>query len=92
MFTALAFGLCAMVLEGLANEPIGGPAIQYPAVGIGTVVGNRCRKELVLAADTITPGIPINGRAYRFKVGTVDHSSAVIWVNDQQFTIPRPSF
>jgi hypothetical protein len=41
-------------------------------LGIGTVVANRCRIELVLAADTITPGIRMNGRAHRFKVGPVD--------------------
>ncbi len=92
MFTALTFGLCALVLEGLASDPIRGPAIQYPAVGIGVVAGNRCRVELVLAADTITPGIPINGRPHRFKVGPVDHSSAVILVDEQTFNIPRPSF
>ena len=92
MFTALIFGLCALVLEGLPDDPIRGPAIQYPAVGIGVVAGNRCRVELVLAADTITPGIPINGKAHRFKVGPVDHSSAVIWVDEQPFNIPRPSF
>jgi hypothetical protein len=92
MFTSLAFGLCALVLEGLANDPIRGPAINYPAVGIGTVVGNRCRVEFVLAAETITPGIPIGGRSYRFKVGRVDSSSAVIWVDEQPFNIPRPSF
>jgi hypothetical protein len=92
MFATLTFGLCALVLEGLTDDPIRGPAIQYPAVGIGVVAGNRCRVELVLAADTITPGIPINGGAHRFKVGLVDHSSAVIWVDEQPFNIPRPSF
>jgi hypothetical protein len=92
MFTALTFGLCALVLEGLGDDPIRGRAVQYPAVGIGVVAGNRCRVELVLAADTITPAIPINGRAYRFKVGPVDHTSAAIWVDGQPFNIPRPSF
>jgi hypothetical protein len=92
MFIALTFGLCAMVLEGLASDPITGPAIQYPAVGIGTVRGSRCRVELVLAADTVTPGIPINGGVHRFKIGPVDSSSAVILVDDQPFNIPRPSF
>jgi hypothetical protein len=92
MFTALTFGLCALVLEGLEGDPIRGPAVEYPAVGVGVVVGNRCRVQLVLAADTTTPGIPMNGRPHRFRVGKVDHSSAVIWVDDQLFTIPRPSF
>jgi hypothetical protein len=46
----------------------------------------------MLAADTATPGIPMNGKAHRFKVGPVDHSSAVIWVDEQPFNIPRPSF
>jgi hypothetical protein len=92
MFTALIFGLCAMVLEGLGTDPLRGPAIGYPAVGIGVVAGNRCRVEFVLAAETITPRIPINGRAHRFKVGPVDSSSAVIWVDEQPFNIPRPSF
>jgi hypothetical protein len=91
MFTSLVFGLCALILEGLADDPIRGPAINYPAVGIGAVVGNRCRVELVLAADTVTPGIPVNGRPHRFKVGPVDHSGAVIWVDGQSFAIPRPS-
>jgi hypothetical protein len=81
-----------MVIEGLATDPIRGPAIQYPAVGIGTVTGSRCRIELVLAADTVTPGIPMNGRPHRFKVGPVDSSSAVIWVDEEPFNIPRPSF
>jgi hypothetical protein len=92
MFTSLAFGLCAMVLEGLASDPIKGPAVQYPAVGIGIVNGSRCRVELVLAADTITPGLPINGGVHWFKIGTVDSSSAVIWVDDHRFNIPRASF
>ena len=92
MFTALTFGLCALVLEGPADDPMRGMAIQYPAVGIGTVRGNRCRIELLLAADTVTPGIPINGRAHRFRVGpveefvgcpvgrraTIQHSAAVV--------------
>jgi hypothetical protein len=56
MFTSLIFGLCALILDGLADDPIRGPAINYPAVGIGAVVGNRCRVELVLAANTVTPG------------------------------------
>jgi hypothetical protein len=92
MFTSLAFGLCAMVLEGLASDPIKGPAVQYPAVGLGIVNGNRCRVELVLAADTITPGLPMNGGVHWFKIGAVDSSSAVIWVDDHRFNIPRASF
>jgi hypothetical protein len=43
MFTALAFGLCAMVIEGLGTDPIRGPALGYPAVGIGVLAENRCR-------------------------------------------------
>jgi hypothetical protein len=92
MFTALILGLCALIIEGHGNDPVRGPAIQYPAVGVGVVKGNQCRVELVLAADTITPGIPINGRAHRFKVGPVDSSAAVIWVDEQPFNVPRASF
>jgi hypothetical protein len=91
MFTALIFGLCALVIEGRPGDPIG-PAAQYPAVGIGIVSANRCRVQLVLAANTVTPGIPINGGFHRFKVGEVDTSSAVLWVDEKSFTIPRPSF
>jgi hypothetical protein len=91
MFTALIFGLCALVIEGRPGDQIG-PAIQYPAIGIGVASGNRCRVELVLAANTVTPGIPINGGFHRFKVGEVDASSAVLWIDEQSFTIPRPSF
>lgn len=92
MFTALTFGLCALIIEGQTSDPITRPDIAYPAVGIGIVARNRCRVELVLAADSGTPGIPINGRYHQFKVGKVDSSSAVIWIDEQSFTIPRPSF
>jgi hypothetical protein len=78
MFTALTFGLCALIIEGHASDPITRPDIGYPAVGIGIVAGNRCRLQLVLAANSGTPGIPINGGYHQFKVGKVDSSSAVI--------------
>jgi hypothetical protein len=90
MFTALTFGLCAMVIEGL--DGVMRPAIQYPAVGIGVVTGSQCRVELVFAPNTITPGIAVNGRIHRFKIGEMDSSSAVIWINEEPFNIPRPSF
>jgi hypothetical protein len=52
-----------------------------------------CNRRLGrLAPNTITPGIAMNGRVHRFKVGEVDSSSAVIWINEEPFNIPRPSF
>ena len=92
MFTALTFGFCALVMEGPTRDQNIRPDIQYPAVGIGIAAGNRCRVQLVLAANTATLAIPINGGYHQFKVGNVDSSSAVIWIDDQSFTIPRPSF
>jgi hypothetical protein len=92
MFTALTFGLCALIIEGLASDPIRGPGVEYPAVGIGVVAGARCRVEFVLAANSITPSIPMNGSHHRFKVGSVDSSSATLWVDHASFMIPRASF
>jgi hypothetical protein len=93
MFTALTFGLCALMIEGLPGDPITRVDIKYPAVGIGIVAKNQCRVELFLIADTTTPGISISGgKPHRFKVEKVDHSTAVIWVDAQSFTVPRPSF
>jgi hypothetical protein len=69
MFTFLAFGLCALVIE-TPEDRVGARLVadEYPAVGIGIVDRDQCRVTLVLAAGKQTLGLPINRQIHRFKV------------------------
>jgi hypothetical protein len=91
MFTALSFGLCALVIEAQPDRAGARfAAEEYPAVGIGIVYRDQCRLTLFIAEGKQTLGIPINGQVHRFKVEKIDQASAVIWVdNEQSFVVPR---
>jgi hypothetical protein len=91
MFTILAFGLCAFVIE-TPQDRVGARLVaeEYPVVGIGIVYRERCRLTLVIAAGKQTLGIPINGHIRRFRVEKIDQASAVVWIDDEQsFVVPR---
>ena len=91
MFTALSFGLCALVIETPHDRvAVRFVADDYPAVGIGIVYRDQCRLTTVVAAGKQTLGLPINGQIHRFKVEKIDQASAVIWIdNEQSFAVPR---
>jgi hypothetical protein len=91
MFTILAFGLCALVIETPRDRVDARfVADEYPVVGIGTAHRDQCRLTLVVAAGRQTLGIPINGQIHRFRVETIDQASAVIWIDDEHsFVVPR---
>jgi hypothetical protein len=91
MFTILAFGLCALVIE-TPEDRVGARFLvdEYPAVAIGIVDRGQCRTTLVLAAGRQTLGIPIDGQFHRFKVEKIDQASAVVWIdNERSFVVPR---
>jgi hypothetical protein len=90
MFTILAFGLCALVIE-TPQDRLGARFVadEYPAVGVGVVYRNQCRLALVIAAGRQTLGLPINGQIHRFRVEKIDQASAVIWVDDESFAVAR---
>jgi hypothetical protein len=91
MFTILAFGLCALVIE-TSQDRLGARFVadEYPAVGVGVVYRNQCRLALVIAAGRQTLGLPINGQIHRFRVEKIGQASAVIWIDDEQsFAVPR---
>ena len=91
MFTILAFGLCAFVIE-TPQDRVDARFIadEYPTVGIGIIYRDRCRVTLVVAAGKKTLGIPINGHIHRFRVEKIDQASAVVWIDDEQsFVVPR---
>jgi hypothetical protein len=91
MFTVLAFGLCAFVIETPPDHTsFKFSAVEYPAIGIGIVGRGECRLTTVIAAGNQTPGLPINGQIHRFKVEKIDQTMVVVWIdNKQSFNVPR---
>jgi hypothetical protein len=91
MFTTLALGLCALVLEN-SNHPIqvNTAVSDYPAVGIGIIDNDKCRVSLVLVSGLPTPWLMMNRRPHTFRVETINETSAVLWIdNDRSYIIPR---
>jgi hypothetical protein len=91
MFTFLAFGLCAFVIE-TPEDRVGARFVadEYPAVGIGIVERGLCQLSIVLTVGKQTLGLPINRQIHRFKVEKIDQASAVVWIdNEQSFVVPR---
>jgi hypothetical protein len=98
MFTFLAFGLCALVIETPEDRVGARFAVDdYPAVGIGIVDRSQCRLTLVLAAGKQTLGVPINGQFHRFKVEKIDQASGLTMSNptsspgEMRFSLARQS-
>jgi hypothetical protein len=90
MFTILAFGLCAFVIETPDRAGSRFLSEEYPAVGFGIVNRSECRLTFVVAAGKQTLSLPINGQVRRFKVEKIDQASAVVWIdNEQSFVVPR---
>jgi hypothetical protein len=59
MFTTVAFGLCAFVVEAAGQIEIG--VARYPAVAVGIVATDNCRVRLVLPEGMSTPLLMTNG-------------------------------
>jgi hypothetical protein len=92
MFTALAFGLCALVIEGPEDHPLRLLDLEYPVVGIGVLYRDQCRATLFLAANNHGQAIPIRGQLHQFRVEKINESSVVLWIDEKSFLVPRPSF
>jgi hypothetical protein len=89
MFTTLAFGLCAFIVE--AADQINFPEVpSYPAVAIGIINRDRCRISLVLPEGQSTPLLAINGLLHSFRVERISQTSAVLWIdNNRSFKLDR---
>jgi hypothetical protein len=79
MFTTLAFGLCALVIESAGQ--ISNGAFEYPAVGVGTIDGDKCRVTLFLAVDRPTPSLLMNGSYHSFRVEKISEKAAILWID-----------
>lgn len=83
MFTALAFGLCALILEH--------PGAPFAAIGYITDSGT-CEYKLVLPDNgpQQTPPIEIKkAEPHRFAVRIIPGGGAVVFVDDLSFELPR---
>jgi hypothetical protein len=88
MFTTVAFGLCAFVVEAAGQIEIG--VARYPAVAVGIVATDNCRVRLVLPEGMSTPLLMTNGFFHTFRVEKISESAAVLWIdNNRSFSIPR---
>jgi hypothetical protein len=90
MFTILAFGLCALVLEKSNHQiQVNTMVSDYPAVGIGIIDNDKCRVSLVLQSGLPTPWLMMNRLPHTFRVEQISETSAVLWVDNDSYIIPR---
>jgi hypothetical protein len=84
MFTALAFGLCAYMMEPLAGH------FPNPVVVIGEVVGEKCKPYMMLPDAGPTPPLRWGHMesAHRFQVQIGEHN-ALVWVDSEMVSVPR---